>query len=49
MTFNGREGSGRKPIHFAVPISNVKATIESLPRSPSDSGLIGVNWKRKGF
>ena len=32
-----------------VPIDpiNLQSTIEKLPRNPSDSGLIGVNWKRK--
>ena len=34
-------------INVPVPTQNVRATIESLPRNPSDSGLIGVNWKRK--
>ena len=34
-------------INVPVPSRNVKATIESLPRNPSDSGLIAVNWKRK--
>ena len=34
-------------INVPVPTRNVKATIKSLPRNPSDSGFIGVNWKRK--
>ena len=34
-------------INIPVPSRNIKATIESLPRTPSDSGLIGINWRRK--
>ena len=34
-------------INVPIPAVNVKKTIESLPRNPTDSGLIGVNWKRK--
>ena len=34
-------------INVPVPTRNIKAPIESLPRNPSDSGLISVNWKKK--
>ena len=34
-------------INVPVPTQNVNQTIKNLPRNPSDSGLIGVNWKRK--
>ena len=34
-------------INVPVPTENIKNTIKCLPRNPSDSGLIGVNWKRK--
>ena len=34
-------------INVPVPARNVKQTIQKLPRNPSDSGLIGVNFKRK--
>ena len=30
-----------------VPCQNIKNTISKLPRTPTDSGLIGVNWKRR--
>ena len=36
-----------KVINVPVPCTNIKNTISSLPRNPSESGLIGVNWKRK--
>ena len=28
-------------------VPNIKNTISSLPRNPTESGLIGVNWKRR--
>ena len=34
-------------INVPVPAMNITNTIQQLPRNPSDSGLIGVNWKRK--
>ena len=34
-------------INVPVPCGNIKNTISSLPRNPTDSGLIAVNWKRK--
>ena len=34
-------------INVPVPTANIKNTIQKLPSNPSDSGLIGVNWKRK--
>ena len=36
-----------RTINVPVPTGNIKNTIASLPRNPTDSGLIGVNWKRK--
>ena len=30
-----------------VPCQNIKNTISKLPRTPTDSGLIGVKWKRR--
>ena len=34
-------------INVPVPSVNIANTIKSLPKNPSESGLIGVNWKRK--
>ena len=34
-------------ICVALPSRNIAQTISSLPRNTTDSGLIGVNWKRK--
>ena len=34
-------------INVPVPAVNIRNTIASLPRNPTESGLIGVNWKRK--
>ena len=36
-----------KVINVPVPTGNIKNTLTSLPKNPSDSGLIGVNFKRK--
>ena len=30
-----------------VPCQNKRKTISQLPRNPTESGLIGVNWKRR--
>ena len=32
-------------INIPVETTNIQATIEKLPRNPSYSELIGVNWK----
>ena len=45
-----RSGWGQlrdRVINVPIPTLNIKNTIKRLPRNPSDSGLIGVNWKRK--